>query len=52
MFDDIELKGVTRNFNSKYNEEMHGMVKELWDLSNFRDIEPQVVLDLIFLCLF
>lgn len=42
MFDDIESKGVTQNFNSKFNEKLHGLIKEIWELTNRKDIEPQV----------
>lgn len=42
VFDDIEDKGVTLNYNTKGFEKMHGDVKTYWDRSNFRDLESLV----------
>ena len=43
VFDNIEAKGVTRNFNTKPNEKMHGPLKESYQLqTNFKDIADQV----------
>jgi hypothetical protein len=42
-WDDIQNKGVTRNFNTKYNEKDHGPLKDTYKLnSNFKDFGPQV----------
>ena len=46
LFDDIELKGVTRNTSSKPGEHMHGPVKGYWDQSNFKDVGGQVCIPL------
>jgi hypothetical protein len=43
LFDDIEAKGATRNYNTKLNEKMHGSLKDsylLW--TNFRNVAEQV----------
>ena len=43
LFDDIMAKGVTRNYNTKPNEQMHGLLKDLYLLrTNFKDIAAQV----------
>lgn len=43
LFDDIEAKGVTHNYNTKPNEKMHGPVKKAYrDHMNFKDIASQV----------
>ena len=43
VFDDIEAKGVTRNFNTKPNKKMHGPLKETYQLrTNFKDVADQV----------
>lgn len=45
LFDDIEAKGVTRNYNTKPNEKMHGPLKDIYLLqTNFRDVAEQVEL--------
>jgi hypothetical protein len=41
-FDDIEAKGVTRNYNTKPNEKMHGPLKKAYLLkTNFKDYAKQ-----------
>ena len=43
LFDDIKAKGVTRNFNTKPNEKMHGPLKESYQLrTNFKNVVDQV----------
>ncbi|PBK79400.1 hypothetical protein ARMGADRAFT_950927, partial [Armillaria gallica] len=43
LFDDIEAKGVTLNYNTKPNERMHGSPKESYQQhTNFKDIAKQV----------
>lgn len=43
MFADILAKGVTRNYNTKVNEGMHGPLKDSYQLrSNYRDFTEQV----------
>lgn len=45
LFDDIEAKGATRNYNTKLNKKMHGSLKDsylLW--TNFRKVAEQVML--------
>ncbi|KAI6154717.1 hypothetical protein BKA82DRAFT_4326366 [Pisolithus tinctorius] len=43
VFDDIEAKGVTHNFNMKPNEKMHGPLKEAYQKqTNFKDVAQQV----------
>ncbi|KAG0707969.1 hypothetical protein DFH29DRAFT_979579 [Suillus ampliporus] len=45
FFDDIEAKGVTRNYNTKLNEKMHGPLKDSYLLrTNFRNVAEQVML--------
>ncbi|RXW22756.1 hypothetical protein EST38_g3097 [Candolleomyces aberdarensis] len=41
LFDDIENKGCTINFTTKFFEKMHGSLKIFFELSNFKDIEKQ-----------
>ncbi|KAI6028057.1 hypothetical protein BKA83DRAFT_4462579 [Pisolithus microcarpus] len=42
VFDNIEAKGVTRNFNTKPNEKMHGPLKEKYQKhTNFKNIAQQ-----------
>ncbi|KIN98821.1 hypothetical protein M404DRAFT_966485 [Pisolithus tinctorius Marx 270] len=44
MFDDIEAKGVTHNFNTKPNEKMHGPLKEAYQKqTNFKDVAQQIL---------
>jgi hypothetical protein len=42
LFDDIENKGSTINFNTKYSEKKHKSQKEKYALTNFKDVEKQV----------
>ena len=43
IFDDVEAKGATRNYNTKPNEKMHGSLKDSYLLrTNFRDVAEQV----------
>jgi hypothetical protein len=43
MFSDIEEKGVTRNYNTKPNENLHGPLKTAYKLrTNFKNIGDQV----------
>jgi hypothetical protein len=44
-FDDIEAKGASRNYNTKPNEKLHGLLKKAYlRRTNFRDVAPQVSL--------
>ncbi len=48
LFDDIEAKGVTLNYNTKLNESMHGSFKESYQRrTNFKDFEKQVNVQLL-----
>ena len=43
LFDDIEEKGVTRNYTSKTFEKMHGPIKDSYKRrTNFKDVGGQV----------
>ncbi|KAG1829882.1 hypothetical protein EV424DRAFT_1585853 [Suillus variegatus] len=44
IFDDIEAKGATRNYNTKPNEQMHGPLKD-WYLNrtNFKNVAEQIL---------
>ncbi|KAI6037084.1 hypothetical protein BKA83DRAFT_4040758, partial [Pisolithus microcarpus] len=43
-FDDIEAKGVTRNFSTKPNEKMHGPLKEKYQrCTNFKNVTDQIL---------
>lgn len=43
LFDDIEAKGVTRNYSSKTFEKMHGPVKDSYKRrTNFKNVGGQV----------
>ncbi len=40
---DIRSKGVTRNYNTKPNEKMHGPLKKIYlRRTNFKQVEKQV----------
>ena len=42
-FDDIEAKGVTRNYNTKPNEQLHGPLKKSYlRRTNFKEVAGQV----------
>ncbi|KAJ3019129.1 hypothetical protein NUW54_g162 [Trametes sanguinea] len=44
LFDDIEAKGVTRNYNTKPNEKLHRPLKEAYHLrTNFWDVAQQIL---------
>ncbi|KAK0432086.1 hypothetical protein EV421DRAFT_1719858, partial [Armillaria borealis] len=44
LFDNIEAKGVTLNYNTKPNESMHGSFKESYQRhTNFKDIAKQIL---------
>lgn len=48
LFDDIEAKGVTRNYNTKPNEKMHGPLKDAYqDRTNFKNFAEQVMHQLL-----
>ena len=43
LFDDIEVKGVTRNYTSKTFEKMHGLLGEMYgQVTNFKKVGGQV----------
>ncbi|KAG1851625.1 hypothetical protein DFJ58DRAFT_627450, partial [Suillus subalutaceus] len=43
IFDDVEAKGATQNYNTKLNEKMHGSLKDSYLLCmNFCDVAEQV----------
>jgi hypothetical protein len=40
---DIREKGVTRNYNTKPNEKMHGPIRKIYQYrTNFKDVADQV----------
>lgn len=42
-FDDIRSKGVTRNYNTKPMEQMHGRLRDIYKRrTNFKNVEQQV----------
>ncbi|KAF8833931.1 hypothetical protein BDN67DRAFT_992758 [Paxillus ammoniavirescens] len=44
IFDDIEAKGVTRNYNTKPNEKMHGPLKTSYQQrTNFKNVAEQIL---------
>ncbi|KAI0055128.1 hypothetical protein BV25DRAFT_1816053 [Artomyces pyxidatus] len=44
LFDDIEAKGVSRNFNTKPNEKLHRPLKQSYQLrTNFKDVAKQIL---------
>ncbi|KAG1837830.1 hypothetical protein F4604DRAFT_1601105 [Suillus subluteus] len=44
LFDDIIAKGVTRNYNMKPNEKMHGPLRAIYHRqTNFKDVAPQIL---------
>jgi len=53
LFNDIEAKGATRNYNTKINEKLHGPLKESYCLhTNFKQVAGQVCLTFIWLSTF
>jgi len=48
LFDDIEAKGVTRNYTSKTFETMHGSMGATYlRMTNFKDVGRQVIITVI-----
>ncbi|KAF7965604.1 hypothetical protein HWV62_42659 [Athelia sp. TMB] len=44
IFDDVEGKGATRNYNTKPNEKLHGPLKNAYrDQTNFKNVAPQIL---------
>ncbi|KAK0461489.1 hypothetical protein IW261DRAFT_1576985 [Armillaria novae-zelandiae] len=44
LFDDIEAKGITLNYNTKPNKSMHGSFKESYQRrTNFKNIDEQIL---------
>ncbi|KIK17452.1 hypothetical protein PISMIDRAFT_15087 [Pisolithus microcarpus 441] len=44
VFDNIEAKGITRNFDTKPNEKMHGPLKEKYQKhTNFKNVAQQIL---------
>ncbi|KAK0461477.1 hypothetical protein IW261DRAFT_1428573 [Armillaria novae-zelandiae] len=44
LFDDIEAKGITLNYNMKPNESMHGSFKESYQRrTNFKNVDEQIL---------
>ncbi|KIK46880.1 hypothetical protein CY34DRAFT_21734 [Suillus luteus UH-Slu-Lm8-n1] len=44
LFDNIEAKGVSRNYNTKPNEKMHGPLKDAYqDRTNFKNFAEQIL---------
>ncbi|KAG2108167.1 uncharacterized protein F5147DRAFT_745794 [Suillus discolor] len=44
IFNNIEAKGATCNYNTKPNEKMHGLLRDLYLMrTNFRDVAPQIL---------
>ncbi|KAJ7440387.1 hypothetical protein FB451DRAFT_1344114 [Mycena latifolia] len=44
VFDDIERKGVTKNFGTKIDEAMHGPARAAYlRQTNFKDVAPQIL---------
>lgn len=45
VFDDILQKGSLQNYDSLYNEPLHGSIKDSYQMrTNFKEIESQVSL--------
>ncbi|KAG2354182.1 hypothetical protein BDR07DRAFT_1494951 [Suillus spraguei] len=44
LFDDIKVKGVSRNYSTKLNEKMHGPLKDAYqDCTNFKNFTEQIL---------
>ncbi|KAJ7824630.1 hypothetical protein B0H14DRAFT_3728340 [Mycena olivaceomarginata] len=44
LFDDIERKGVTRNYNTKISEPMHQPLRDAYhNQTNFKNVQPQIL---------
>lgn len=42
-FDDIQAKGVTHNYNTKVNENLHGPIKDFYEqVGNGKDVDKNV----------
>ncbi|KAH9020479.1 hypothetical protein EDB84DRAFT_1622335 [Lactarius hengduanensis] len=43
-FDDMEVKGASRNYNTKPNEKMYGFPRKLYlNRTNFKNVAPQIL---------
>ena len=43
VFDDILEKGVTRNYNTKINENLHGPIKDIYEhIGNGKNVDGKV----------
>jgi hypothetical protein len=43
VFDDIQAKGATRNYNTKVNENLHGPIKDFYEqVGNGKDVDKNV----------
>ena len=53
VFDDIQAKGVTRNYNTKVNENLHGPIKDFYEqIGNGKDVDKNVIVkQYLFFCL-
>jgi hypothetical protein len=48
VFDDIQAKGVTRNYNTKVNENLHGPIKDFYEqIGNGKDVDKNVIIEKI-----
>ena len=53
VFDDILEKGSLRNYDSLYNEPLHGPLKDSYQMrTNFKNVASQVISDLLLLSLY
>ena len=53
VFDDILEKGSLRNYDSLYNETLHGPLKDSYQRrTNFKDVASQVISNLFLLSLY
>ncbi|KAI9452698.1 hypothetical protein BJY52DRAFT_1190101 [Lactarius psammicola] len=41
-FNNIEVKGASRNYNTKPNEKLHGPIRKLYNWTNFKNIASQI----------
>ncbi|KAF8166643.1 hypothetical protein K438DRAFT_2065546 [Mycena galopus ATCC 62051] len=47
LFDDIECKGITKNFTTKISESVHGPVRAAYlRQTNFKNVQPQILCSL------
>ncbi|KAI9433794.1 hypothetical protein BJY52DRAFT_1131964, partial [Lactarius psammicola] len=42
-FNDIEVKGASRNYNTKPNEKLHGPIRKLYNRTNFKNVASQIL---------